>query len=192
VVSFESEELVLVDADDRDIGHRSKAACHDGQGLRHRAFSLFIFNSAGDVLLQQRSRSKRLWGGYWANSCCSHPHCGENMAQATRRRLREELGMNCALQFVFKFEYQASYRGIGTEHELCWVYVGSSDEPVRANGNEIEAWRYVSPPALDLEIASHPERFTPWLALEWQRLRSEFNEQLPLAARHSQRMDSIP
>ncbi|HZV93221.1 MAG TPA: isopentenyl-diphosphate Delta-isomerase [Caldimonas sp.] len=185
VVSFENEELVLVDAEDREVGHLSKSACHDGSGLRHRAFSIFVFDKAGDVLLQKRSRGKRLWGGYWANSCCSHPRRGETMALATRRRLREELGLECALEFVFKFEYQAGFRGIGAEHELCWVYVGTATAPVRANRNEIEAWRFVSPAALDSEVADHPERFTPWLKLEWRRLREEFGARLPLPASES-------
>ena len=173
-VSFESEQLILVDADDHDIGHASKAACHDGHGQRHRAFSLFIFNERGELLLQQRSLCKRLGPGYWANSFCSDPRQGESMAQATTRRLQQELGMHCALQYLFKFEYQADYHPFGAEHELCWVYSGTSTAPVHANANEVEAWRFVSPDALDHEIAGYPERFTPWLKLEWQRLRGDF------------------
>ncbi len=172
-VSSEAEQLILVDADDRPLGHASKAACHDGRGRLHRAFSLFIFNQHGELLLQQRSRSKRLWPGYWANSCCSHPRQGETMEQATERRLQQELGMRCALRFRFKFEYHADYRGLGSEHELCWVYSGICTDPVHANANEIAAWRFVAPAELDREIAAHPEHFTPWLKLEWQRLRRD-------------------
>ncbi len=172
-VSSGAEQLILVDADDRPIGHASKAACHDGHGQRHRAFSLFIFNQHGELLLQQRSQGKRLWPGYWANSCCSHPRQGESMEQATERRLQQELGMRCPLRFLFKFEYHADYRGLGAEHEVCWVYTGICTQPVRANATEIEAWRFVTPAELDREIATCPEHFTPWLKLEWERLRHD-------------------
>ncbi len=179
VVSFDSERLILVDADDREIGHASKADAHAGKGILHRAFSLFVFNPDGDLLLQQRAPSKPLWPGYWANSCCSHPRGGEDMDTATQRRLREELGFGCPLEFVYKFQYHAEYGEAGSETELCWVYVGSSDAPVRVNETEIAAWRYVKPDALDREIAQSPERFTPWLKMEWQRLRGEFADHLP-------------
>jgi isopentenyl-diphosphate delta-isomerase len=181
-VSSEAEELILVDADDRVRGYASKAACHDGQGDLHRAFSLFVFNAQGALLLQQRSAGKRLWPGYWANSCCSHPRRGESLDEATQRRLLQELGMRCALRYLFKFEYHADYRGLGAEHELCSVYVGQTAAPVQANRSEVAAWRFVSPAALDAEMAAHPERFTPWLKLEWQRLRRDFNTDLPAAS----------
>ena len=89
VVSSEAEELILVDEQDNETGYLSKAACHDGDGVLHRAFSVFLFNDRGELLLQQRSPSKRLWGGYWSNSCCSHPRRGESIQVATRRRLRD-------------------------------------------------------------------------------------------------------
>ncbi len=179
VVSFNSEQLILVDESDRAIGHASKADAHAGKGILHRAFSLFVFNSAGELLLQQRATSKPLWPGYWANSCCSHPRGGEDMPTATQRRLAEELGFSCPLEYVYKFQYHAEFGEAGSESELCWVYVGQSDAPVRVNANEIAAWRYVKPETLDREIAESPEHFTPWLQLEWQRLRGEFAGRLP-------------
>ena len=179
VVSFDSERLILVDSADREIGHASKADAHAGKGILHRAFSLFVFDSAGALLLQQRATGKPLWPGYWANSCCSHPRGGEDMDTATRRRLREELGFTCPLEFIYKFQYHAEYGEDGSETELCCVYVGTSDAPVHVNATEIAAWRYVMPEALDREIAETPERFTPWLKLEWQRLRGEFADRLP-------------
>lgn len=182
VVSFDTESLILVDSQDREIGYRDKAACHDGEGILHRAFSLFVFNPQGQVLLQQRSAGKRLWPGYWANSCCSHPRRGESMEEATQRRLHQELGMHASLEYLYKFEYHATYGDLGSEHELCWVYVGTSAEPVQANPNEVDDWRFVEPAALDRELAEHPERFTPWLLMEWRRLREQHNQQLPSAA----------
>lgn len=182
VVSSDAEPLVLVDAHDREVGHASKADCHDGRGILHRAFSLFVFNERGELLLQQRSAGKRLWPGYWSNSCCSHPRQGEDMRDATQRRLQQELGIRCALRYLYKFEYQADYEALGAEHELCWVYVGHTDAQVRANRNEVADWRYLAPSELDREIAQHPGRFTPWLKLEWQRLRRDFGEALTAAA----------
>ncbi len=178
VVSSDSEELILVDTGDNPIGYQAKAACHDGDGLLHRAFSLFIFNSAGELLLQQRSPGKRLWPMYWSNSCCSHPRRGETMEQAVDRRLAEELRLHCPLTFVYKFRYQADFGELGAEHELCWVYVGVSDDPVRVNANEIAAWRYLSPQAIDREMHSNPDAFTPWFKLEWDRLRGEYRDVL--------------
>lgn len=187
VVSFDSERLILVDADDREVGHASKANAHAGRGILHRAFSLFVFNPAGELLLQQRAPGKPLWPGYWANSCCSHPRGGEDMDTATQRRLSEELGFACPLEFIYKFQYHAEFGDAGSETELCWVYVGRSDAPVHVNPTEIAAWRYVKPAALDREIADTPERFTPWLKMEWQRLRGEFVSRLPGATAASPR-----
>ena len=96
VVSSDDEPLILVDSRDRELGYLDKSACHDGEGRLHRAFSVFIFNPRGDVLLQRRSRSKRLWPSHWSNSCCSHPRKGETMEQAVHRRIRQELGFAAA------------------------------------------------------------------------------------------------
>ena len=178
-VSSEAEELILVDALDRVLGHASKAACHDGEGVLHRAFSLFVFNPDGALLLQQRSAGKRLWPGYWANTCCSHPRRGESLDVAAQRRLQQEMGMRCELRYVYKFQYQARYGERGSEHELCSVFVGSTAAAVQANRTEVAAWRFVMPEVLDAEMATTPERFTPWLRLEWQRLRGDFRHELP-------------
>jgi isopentenyl-diphosphate Delta-isomerase len=173
IVSSEAEQLILVNADDTVSGSLDKASCHDGQGILHRAFSLFIFDRGGRLLLQQRSVDKRLWPLYWSNSCCSHPRVGESMEQATERRLRDELNIGAKLEFVYKFTYQASYETLGSEHELCWVYLGRIDQPVVANRHEIAATRFLTVAELHQELAAVPERFTPWFKLEWQRLENE-------------------
>jgi isopentenyl-diphosphate delta-isomerase len=170
VVSSHDEQLILVDSDDREIGFLPKADAHLGRGTLHRAFSVFVFNPAGELLVQQRAKSKPLWPGYWSNTCCSHPRLGEEMDDAVRRRLREELGLTAELEFLFKFQYQAQYDLHGAEHELCWVYAGRSSARPRANVHEIAAWRYVKPEELCAEIACAPETFTPWFKLEWERL----------------------
>src|SRR5580658_9036976 len=128
----ETDLLILVDAADREVGYMGKGACHDGAGVLHRAFSLLIFNGEGELLLQQRAGSKRLWPHYWSNSVCSHPRRSESLHTAIHRRLQEELGISCPLQFLFKFQYQAQFDHAGGERELCSVYIGRSNAPVRS------------------------------------------------------------
>ena len=178
VVSSESEELILVDALDNEIGYRSKADCHDGLGLLHRAFSLFLFNDDGDLLLQQRSAEKRLWPGYWSNSCCSHPRRGESMPIATMRRLHDELNTAAELEHVYQFCYQAQFSEAGSENELCHVYLGKIDGDIRPNDSEIESIRFISAAELDDELATQPQRFTPWFMQEWLALKESYPEQL--------------
>jgi len=133
----DSDSLILVDEADREVGHLDKARCHDGQGVLHRAFSLLIFNEAGELLLQQRAAGKRLWPLYWSNSCCSHPRRAETMETAIHRRLYEELGLRCPLQFLFKFQYQAQFDATGAEQELCSVFVGRTSDPVRVDPDRV-------------------------------------------------------
>lgn len=180
IVSSEQERLILVDAADREVGQLEKAACHDGNGIRHRAFSLFVFNPAGELLIQRRAAGKRLWPNYWSNSCCSHPRVGEVMAQAVVRRLAQELGLATQPQFVYKFEYVAGFGSLGTEHELCSVFLGRArTEPV-INTTEISAWRWIGADDLDRELDLDDGRFTPWFKLEWTRLRTEHRAVLDL------------
>jgi isopentenyl-diphosphate delta-isomerase len=166
-----SDTLILVDEADHGVGHLSKVLCHQGRGVLHRAFSLLIFNGAGELLLQQRAASKRLWPLYWSNSCCSHPRRDETMQAATQRRLYEELGIRCPLQFLFKFQYQAQFDATGAENELCSVFIGRCTDPLRINTEEIHAWRWISPEALQAEVGGEGAgNFTPWFMIEWSRI----------------------
>ena len=171
-VSADDEPLILVDAQDRPLGHLDKRRCHDGAGRLHRAFSVFLFNPDGELLLQQRAAGKRLWPLYWSNTCCSHPRRGESTPTAAGRRL-QELGLSAPLRFAFKFQYQARFRDLGSEHELCWVFLGRCDGEPAPHPEEVADWRWVSPSALDRELAAEEGSYTPWLRMEWQRLRSE-------------------
>lgn len=178
IVSSEDEELILVDRDDKEIGHLSKALCHDGDGVLHRAFSLFLFNDSGELLLQKRGESKRLWPGFWSNSCCSHPRRGESMQVATLRRLRDELNLETSLEHVYKFCYTAGFGDAGSENELCHVYLGMVRGDLQPNDSEIWDVRFVSSNSLEAEFAQTPERFTPWFRQEWQELIEIYREQL--------------
>ncbi len=179
IVSDESDMLILVDADDQEVGSSTKEQCHDGEGILHRAFSVFMFNAQGELLLQQRSQEKRLWPLYWSNSCCSHPRFGETIEQAALKRAREELGVSSDnLQYLYKFHYQASFGTKGSEHELCSVYIGNSSDVVMANVNEVANWRYLSAFDVSQEIDEAPETFTPWFKMEWQHLIQNYSDEL--------------
>jgi isopentenyl-diphosphate Delta-isomerase len=171
---LDSEPLILVDDADQEIGHLDRANCHAGSGVLHRAFSLLIFNGSGELLLQQRAAGKRLWPLYWSNSCCSHPRRAESMEAAIHRRLMEELGLACPLHFLFKFQYQAQFDAACAERELCSVFIGRCNGRVRVDPAEIQAWRWISTAALELEMTG-PEAagFTPWFRLEWERIWRE-------------------
>jgi isopentenyl-diphosphate Delta-isomerase len=171
IVSFNDEPLVLVNDADDEIGFATKEQCHDGDGLLHRAFSVFLFSPEGDVLLQQRSGQKRLWPGAWSNACCSHPRRGETLRGAVRRRLREELALEAPVRFLFKFRYHAWYGAAGAEHEICHVYAGPLTGRPAVNANEIAATTLMPAGTLDRELVDRPELYTPWLKLEWTRLR---------------------
>jgi len=172
IVSFDNEALIVVDPTDRILGHGTKAELHRGSGTLHRAFSIFLFNPAGELLLQRRSEKKPLWPGFWSNTCCSHPRRGESYGTATERRLAEELGIEAKLFFTHRFRYQAQYSEDGAEHELCSVYVGLTDHEPSPNPSEISAWQWIQPDELDRWLLEEPATLTPWLNLEWSALRS--------------------
>ncbi len=176
VVSTSSEALILVDANDVELGFLDKTSCHDGGGVLHRAFSAFVFDDRGRVLIQKRSANKRLWPSYWSNSCCSHPRRGEAMGQAVRRRLNDELGIGWRqvpdLQFLYKFQYQASFGDVGSERELCWVFRAQLRGELMVNTTEIDDWAWIEPQALTCRLAQQADDFTPWLHLEWSAVQA--------------------
>lgn len=178
IVSSEREELILVDRDDNEIGFISKADAHNGGGVLHRAFSLFLFDDKGRLLLQQRAPEKRLWGGFWSNSCCSHPRRGESLELATRRRLLDELNFETRLEHVYWFCYEAGFGDAGSENELCHVYLGRASDDLQPNDSEIAAIRYLLPADLDAQMKAQPERFTPWFRQEWEELTTKWRERL--------------
>jgi isopentenyl-diphosphate Delta-isomerase len=178
IVSFDNEKLILVDTGDNILGYENKNSCHDGDGILHRAFSIFIFNSKNELLIQRRSPDKRLWGGYWSNTCCSHPRQGELYEESTVRRLKEEIGLDTPMVYLYKFRYQAAFGDEGSENELCSVYIGKTDRTPQINITEIEDWKYISREDLNKAVRRNPEEFTPWFKMEWDRLQKEFWQQI--------------
>jgi isopentenyl-diphosphate delta-isomerase len=180
IVSFDNEPLMLVDSNDVVIGYEEKAAAHQGEGQLHRAFSIFLLNDHGEVLLQQRSSLKPLWPMYWSNTCCSHPRKGETLAQSTMRRLREELNLEASLRYLYKFQYYARYDAHGSEHELCSVFVGLVPGRPEPLFNNTEIANTVWLPATEVSEWLSNDRIstTPWFALEWKRLREDFAAEL--------------
>ncbi len=178
IVSFDDEKLIAVDEQDNIVAYRTRIECHQGEGILHRAFSIFIFNGQQELLLQKRSAQKLLWPDFWSNSCCSHPRQGEKTEIAARRRLKEELGIEAGLIYLYTFQYHARFGSIGSERELCAVYVGTSDEPVRFNQNEISVCKYLDIDSLTADLVTNPDRYTPWFQLEWQRLMREYRDKI--------------
>ncbi len=170
-------KLVLVDPEDRQIGVAEKIQCHVGEGLLHRAFSVFVFDPEGRTLLQQRSAAKPLWPMYWSNSCCGHPLPGEAVADAAQRRTKEEFGIACQVRFLYKFQYQARYSEAYSENELCHVFASDYSGEPAPDPAEIAAWRWIARDELTQEIERYPERFTPWMKLEWAELRRRHKNQ---------------
>jgi isopentenyl-diphosphate Delta-isomerase len=155
------DEVILVDENDREIGTAPKLRAHH-DGALHRAFSVFLFNSRGEVLLQRRADDKYHSGGLWSNTCCSHPRPGEETDRAAERRLREEMGMTVPLLPVFSFTYRAALTDSLWEHEYDHVYIGRTDEEPRPDPGEVAGWRWASVDDVTAEMDSHPERFTVW------------------------------
>jgi len=177
------EEVILVDACDRPIGVAEKRVAHQS-GLLHRAFSVIVYDRVGRMLLQQRARSKYHSGGLWSNTCCSHPRPGEETEQAAHRRLLEEMGFDCQLERVHEFVYQVEFDNGLIEHEYDHVFIGSYDASPRHHPDEVEAWCWIDPLALERETARRPERFTYW----FKRCLAEFSI-LSLPAKRARETD---
>lgn len=160
-----SNSVVLVDAADRSQGTAEKLRAH-AEGWLHRAFSVFVFDAQGRLLLQRRATDKYHTGGLWSNTCCSHPPPGTDPASAARQRLQEEMGFSCAVTPAFTETYRAPVGDGLTEHELDHVFVATVDEvTVQANPNEVADWRWVAPAAIRTDMSVRPSHYTPWFRL---------------------------
>jgi isopentenyl-diphosphate delta-isomerase, type 1 len=163
------EYVVLVDNKDNQIGLMEKQAAHVNPTL-HRAFSIFVFNSKGEMLLQQRALTKYHTPGLWTNTCCSHPRDGESLQDATKRRLIEEMGMECELKEVFSFIYKADVMQGLIEHEFDHVFVGTTDVTPIINREEVESYKYETVANIAKDIEKNPENYTAWFKIAFAKL----------------------
>jgi isopentenyl-diphosphate delta-isomerase len=168
-----SENVILVDDQDRETGVEEKLTAHRNGGMLHRAFSIFIFNSKGQMLLQKRADHKYHWGGFWTNSCCGHPRPGESIENAATRRLQEELGIKCTLNKVFDFIYRADFKNGLSEHEVDHVFIGIYDGSVHCNPEEVSAYKWVNISTLE---TLDDEKYTPWFKIALQRVLFHYNQ----------------
>ena len=158
------EEVVLVDPNNNVVGYMEKMEAHQ-KGLLHRAFSVFVFNSKNELLLQQRAFSKYHSGGLWTNTCCSHPRKNETFTDAAIRRLHEEMGMSCFLDKAFSFIYKSHLDKGLIEHELDWVFIGKSDDKPVINTDEVANYKYISLADLNKDILLNSNSYTEWLKI---------------------------
>ena len=165
------ERVVLVNENDQDIGQMEKMEAHE-RGVLHRAFSIFLFNSKKELLLQQRAKSKYHSGGLWTNTCCSHPRPGESLEIATNRRLQEELGMSCDMSHLLSFVYKAKLDHGLIEHELDHVFIGHTDIKPTINRDEVEDWKYVTLSDLERDIEHHPSQYTEWFKIIFSKVKA--------------------
>jgi len=162
------EQVILVDSNDNKIGLMNKIEAHE-KALLHRAFSVFIFNKKGQLMLQQRALDKYHCGGLWTNTCCSHQRDGETTLQAAKRRLNEEMGFQTQLEEKFSFIYKAPFDNGLTEHELDHVLVGFYEDAPVLNKTEAASWKWIDIQSLEEDIKTNPEAYTPWFKIIFEK-----------------------
>ncbi len=159
-----SEFVVLVDEHDNELGVMEKMEAHQ-KGILHRAFSVFIFNDIGKMLLQRRALSKYHSAGLWTNACCSHPRPNETTLDAANRRLMEEMGMQTQLELKTSFIYKTQFDNDLTEHELDYIFIGNSNKNPIINPEEVHEYNWLAVTSIHQAIAKHPDDFTSWFKI---------------------------
>lgn len=170
------EEVILVNSNDQPIGTMPKLQAHI-EGKLHRAFSVFIFNRSGELLLQQRALDKYHSAGKWTNTCCSHPRPGEETILAAKRRLKEEMGMECELRPVFSFSYLAKFENGLTENEYDHVYFGFSEAMPQPDPKEVANFRYINMEELESSLMEEEEKYTAWLKICFKELKIHYKKE---------------
>lgn len=162
-------DVILVNESDEEVGRCEKMLAHE-EGLLHRAFSIFLFNSVGEMLLHKRALSKYHSGGLWTNACCSHPMPGIPIEYTLQEKLKQEMGFQCPLQFSFSFIYKAAMDNNLTEHEFDHVYLGEYNGSPVPNPEEVCDWRYFPIQDIHNLIDTHPELFTEWFKIAFPQV----------------------
>lgn len=171
------EQVILVDEYDVSSGVMEKIEAHE-KAILHRALSVFIFNSKGEMLLQQRSLQKYHSGGLWTNSCCSHPRPGEDTLSAASRRLQEEMGFTVPLQKIFDFVYHAKFENGLSENEFDHVFVGKYEGEIVPNPMEVNHYHYQSMNAIEEQLQNQPTQFTAWFHIAFPKVKKWHNENI--------------
>ena len=169
------EHVILVDPNGKEIGTQEKIQAHR-DGKLHRAFSIFVFNTLDEVLLQKRAETKYHSGGLWTNTCCSHPRPGENHHHAARRRLQEEMGFDCELKELFSFIYHVKLNDDLFEHELDRVFVGRYDGQPTPNPDEVDDWKWMDIGILKQDIRENSKNYTYWFKLVLDRVIRQYQK----------------
>lgn len=164
-------DVILVDEHDVQTGTMEKMEVHQ-KALLHRAFSIFIFNKKGEMLLHKRADKKYHSGGLWTNACCSHPAPGEDTLTAAKKRLQEEMGFDTVIEKAFDFIYQAPFDNGLTEHEFDHVFVGSYEGPVVPNAEEVSDYCYKPVEDIRHSIQSHPRQYTEWFKIAFPKVEA--------------------
>ncbi len=164
-------KLILVDENDIPLGTADKMEAHE-KALLHRAFSVFIFNKKGEMLLQQRAKKKYHSAGLWTNACCSHPYFNQDIVTAAEKRLQEEMGFNTALTPAFEFLYKASFDNGLTEHEYDHVFTGTYDGAIVPDKDEVEDFCFKTMDDIKSSIAQRPEQYTVWFKIAFPKLEN--------------------
>ena len=171
------EYVILVDENDNPIGKEEKVKCHLPNGKLHRAFTALIFNNEGKLLLTKRSGSKMLWPGVWDGTVASHPREGETYVSSAERRMPEEIGISCKMNYVNKFEYHVPYKDIGSENEICGTLIGTMERRITSehdnwnnfkppvNKDEISEIKWISPDELKNELEQNADAYCPWMVI---------------------------
>lgn len=166
---MDKEILILVNEKDNVVGKETREKCHFNNGLLHRAIATFIFNDKNQLLLTQRSEYKKLWSSFWDASCCTHVYENESYEQAGERRLPQELGFLCKLKFLFKFQYQAKYKDVGSENEICALLIGKYNNKIKPYPKEVIDYKWISIDELKKDINKNPNKYTPWLKIAFNK-----------------------
>lgn len=172
---MERNNVVLVDENDNAIAEMEKLVAHE-QGWLHRAFSVFIFNGKGELLLQQRARHKYHGASLWTNTCCSHPQWGEDVALSAEERLNYEMGLKCDLKLIYSFIYNEQVENNLTEHELDYVFVGYSDQSPVLNRDEAQDYKWMNADEIILDIKNNPSHYTVWFKQAFPELLSKIHQ----------------
>ncbi len=174
---MEIAQVILVDENDNEVGVAEKMQAHQ-EGVLHRAFSIFIINKNGEMLLQQRAEKKYHSGGLWTNACCSHPAPGEETIAAAKRRLNEELGFEVPVRKIFDFIYKAEFDNGLTEYEFDHVFVGEYDGYINYNTDEVMNICYKSIGEIKESLLTHPQKYTAWFHLAFPKIEQWYYTQL--------------